>query len=394
MTRRKLGLMVVLTSVFALLVAACGSDPTATPAPTNTPVPTVAMDAPTPTPDPFTAEWEALKAAAAAEGELIGSFCCAFGSRMVPFIEEAEQALGIKLVSSTGSSRQQWDKVSAERDAGVYSLDIWTGGLNTSNNRLLPGGALASIKDLLIHPEVLDESLWFKGSHFWGDNALTSELVFAYGGSASPADITYNTDLVDPASITSYNDLLDDRFKGKIVMRDPRTAGTSQGTALFYMLMGPEWLKTLLTEMDAVITDDALQAANGLATGKYSICLFACGTEVEAAREDGLPVQEEFPYPMEEGSRVSTGGNTLMAVENPPHPNAQKLFINWFLSKDGQGWWQRITGEMSLRIDLPLDAVEETNRREEGKEYILMERDPNFQVLLNEAVDYAIQVIP
>jgi len=393
MALRKLGLMVVLTSVFALLVAACGSDPTATPAPTNTPVPTVAMDAPTPTADPFTAEWEALKAAAAAEGELISFFCCAFGGSIGPFVEEAEAALGISIVTSTGSSRQQWDKVKAEREAGVFSLDIWTGGLNTSNNRLLPGGALGNLKSLLIHPDVLDESLWFQGSHFWGDNALTSELVFAYGGSATPANITYNTDLIDPADITSYADLLDEKYRGKIIMRDPRIAGTSQGTALFYMLMGPEWLKTLLTEMDAVVTDDARQAADRLANGDFALCLFSCGTEVENAREAGLPVQEEFPNAMEEGSRVSTGGNTLMAVKNPPHPAAQKLFVNWFLSRDGQDWWQRITGEQSLRNDISIDAVEPANRREAGKDYILMERDPDFQILLNEAVNYAIEVM-
>ena len=96
---------------------------------------------------------------------------------------------------------------------------------------------------------------------------------------------------------------------------------------------------------------------------------------------------------MEEGSRVSTGGNTLMAVKDPPNPNAQKLFVNWFLSKDGQGWWQKITGDQSLRDDIDVDAVELTNRREAGKDYILMERDPDFQVLLEEAVSYAIEVM-
>jgi len=395
MTRKNLGLIVVLTSMFALLVAACGSDPTPTPRPTSTPTPTptLAPGVPTPTPDPFVAEWEALKAAAAAEGELIAFFCCAFGGSIGPFIEEAETALGIKIVSSTGSSRQQWEKVKAEREAGVYSLDVWTGGLRTSNTRLLPGGALGNLKSLLIHPEVVDESLWFQDSHFWGDNALTSELVFAYGGSASLAEISYNTDLVKPSDVPSYQDLLDPKWKGKIIARDPRIAGTSQGVALFYMLMGPEWLKSLLTEMDMVITDDARQAADRLANGDFALCLFSCGTEVENAREAGLPVNEEWPNVMEEGSRVSTGGNTLMAVKDPPNPNAQKLFVNWFLSKDGQGWWQKITGDQSLRDDIGVGAVEITNRREAGKDYILMERDPAFQVLLEEAVNYAIEVM-
>jgi hypothetical protein len=61
MKLQKFGMLVVLASVFALLVAACGSDAT----PTAVPTATAATDAPTPTPDPWVAEWDAMKAAAA-----------------------------------------------------------------------------------------------------------------------------------------------------------------------------------------------------------------------------------------------------------------------------------------------------------------------------------------
>ena len=392
MIRRRAAALAIIGSILALLISGCGSDPTATPIPpTATPVPVAAE--PTPSPDPFLAEWAALKAAAAAEGELIAFFCCAFGRNGKDLMVEAEKELGIKIVMSTGSSRQQWAKVEAERAAGVYSLDVWTGGLRTSNNRLLPAGALSNLKELLIHPEVLDESLWF-GGHFWGDNHKESNKVFAYGGGASLAEITYNTDLLDPAEITSYKDLLDPKWKGKIIARDPREAGTSQGTALYYTLMGKDFLRDLLTTQDITFTSDARMAAEQLALGAYTICLFACGTEVEAARKDGLPVQEDFPNALEEGSRISTGGNTLMALDGAPNPNAQKLFVNWFLTKDGQDWWQRITATQSLRNDIPIDVVTPTGRREAGKTYILMERDVNFQATLEEAVNFVKEVMP
>ena len=383
MNRRKLGMLAILAGVFAMLAAACGSDPTATPSPT----PTQASQA-TPTPDPVAAEWAALKAAAAQEGELIAFFCCAFGDRIQPFIDEAEDALGIKITSSTGSSNQQWQKVQAERAANVYTLDVWTGGLNTTNRQLVPGGALTDLKSLLFHPEVTDESLWFEGQ-FWADVDLNK--VFAYGGSASGAEISYNTNLVDPSEITSYWDLLDEKWKGKIVARDPRIAGTSQSTALFYLLMGPEFLEQILKEI--VIVEDARQAAEQLAQGTYALCLFACTQEVQAAREDGLPVQEEWPGAVEEGARVSTGGNTLVAMDHPKNPNAQKLFVNWFLSGDGQTWWQRITEEQSLRNDIPTDMVKSNSVRDPNKDYLLFERDPNFQQKLDESLEFARQVL-
>ncbi len=391
---RKTMLVLMFAGVFGLLVAACGGDdPTATPtAPPATP--TSAADDPA-----FQAEWDALVAAAQEEGELVTFLCCALGNDIDPYIPAFEQEFGIKWINSTGSSRQNWDKVQTERAAGKYELDVWTGGLRTSNSRLLPGGALSDLKSLLFHPEVIDESLWFGGAHFWADfefapDATTNlNRVFAYGGSASLAEITYNTDLLDPNDIQSYADLLDPKYKGKIIARDPRLAGSSQSTALYYLLMGEDFLRSLLTEQDIVIVDDALQAANQLALGKYAICLFACGTEVRAAAEQGLPVASEFPHPLEEGSRISTGGNTFMAVDRAPHPNAQKLFANWFLSKAGQTIFQQVTADQSLRTDIGTDGVDAENIREAGKTYLMFERDPDFQEKLQASVDFAIEVL-
>ena len=391
---RKTMMVLVLAGVFGMLVAACGADdPTATPTPPAATPTSASEDA------AFQIEWDALVAAAQEEGELVTFLCCALGSDIDSYIPAFEAEFGIKWINSTGSSRQNWDKVQTERAAGKYELDVWTGGLRTSNSRLLPGGALAELKPLLFHPEVIDESLWFGGAHFWADfefapDATTNlNRVFAYGGSASLAEITYNTDLLDPNEIQSYQDLLDPKWKGQIIARDPRLAGSSQSTALYYLLMGEDFLRSLLTEQDIVIVDDALQAANQLALGKYAMCLFACGTEVREAQEQGLPVASEFPNSLEEGSRISTGGNTFMAVANPPHPNAQKLFANWFLSKAGQTIWQEVTHDHSLRTDIGTNGVDAENIREEGKTYLMFERDPDFQAKLQASVDFAIEVL-
>ena len=128
---RKLAL--VLLSMLALLViaAACGSDPTATPRPTATPIPPtptpvpVMADDPMPTPtpeptvDPFEADWEALVAAAREEGRLDAFICCALGRRFDAHIDAFQQNFGVEIVSATGSSRQQADRVLAERAAGM-----------------------------------------------------------------------------------------------------------------------------------------------------------------------------------------------------------------------------------------------------------------------------------
>ena len=111
-----------------------------------------------PTPTAEVPEWEmkwaALQEAAAQEGQLVGFLCCGVGGglNIRGVLEVFEDKFNIEVVNSTGSSREQWDRVQAEREAGRYTLDVWMGGLRTSNSRLLPAGALAPLKPLIFHP--------------------------------------------------------------------------------------------------------------------------------------------------------------------------------------------------------------------------------------------------
>ena len=120
MSIRIIGSIAASALAFAALALGCGSDPTATPTPAPTPTPTAVMAAPTPTPepvDPFEAEWEALIAAAQEEGKLDAFICCALGRVFDGHIDAFQENFGIEIVSATGSSRQQADRVLAERAA-------------------------------------------------------------------------------------------------------------------------------------------------------------------------------------------------------------------------------------------------------------------------------------
>ena len=65
-----------------------------------------------------------------------------------------------------------------------------------------------------------------------------------------------------------------------------------------------------------------------------------------------------LPKILKEGYPVGMGGNGLTAMKNPPHPAAAKYFINWFLSREGQIFYQKLTGNFSLRNDIPRDGVD------------------------------------
>lgn len=402
MMKRTLLLTAALASVAALAAAACGSDPTPTPtSPPPTPTPTAMPAEPTPTPrameptatptpmvDPFEEEWAALIAAAQEEGKLDAFICCALGRRFDAHLDAFQANFGIEIVSATGSSRQQADRVLAERAAGVYSLDVWTGGLSTTNTRLVPEGALTDIRPLLIHPDVLDGDAWYFGDLFWGDPE--KKYIVGYGGNASNAPISYNTDnLPDPTVIQSYVDILRPEFVGKIVARDPREAGTANNHP-FYFDQGLDetYLTPLFRDMELVIASDARQAAEWLAQGRFTLCLFSCGTEVEELKDQGLPVEDQFPHPLTEGATIGTGGNNIFVLDQAPHPNAAKLFVNWMLGPEGQTLYQEANGDNSLRIDIPKDNVKSGNLPKEGIEYLVPSIDPEHQSKIDEGLNW------
>jgi ABC-type Fe3+ transport system substrate-binding protein len=50
--------------------------------------------------------------------------------------------------------------------------------------------------------------------------------------------------------------------------------------------------------------------------------------------QQGLPVGQ-IPG-LKEGGTLSSSGGTLSLLQNAPHPNAAKGFVNWLLSREGQ----------------------------------------------------------
>ncbi len=342
----------------------------------------------------FEEKWKDLIKAAQKEGKVVAFICCSVGrgSRVRDVMGHFEKKFGIKVINSTGSSREQWERVRAERRVGRYSLDIWMGGLRTSTSRLLPAKALRPLKPLIFHPEILDESAWYAGINYVDPQ---HQYVLPFAANARAASIMYNTKLVNEKEIQSYWDLMDPKWKGKIVFESFALAGQAQTTAFFFLhpKIGPKWLRELHSKMKPTIAPNDRTAGEWTAIGRFQLCLLSCdGRNLE---RQGLPVKR-FDRPLKEGATLSTGGNALMAMANAPHPNAQKLFVNWWLTREGQTLMQKAdgpgSGQDSLRIDIPKDDVDPVDRRRPGVTYIYDEADPDFSENLEKAMAYIRQV--
>jgi iron(III) transport system substrate-binding protein len=311
-------------------------------------------------------EWEKTLAEARKEGQ-VNIYIYRYERVLEDFKKEYP---GINVVSVAGRGNELTTRLMTERRAGKYIADVYSGGTGGNYNVLYKGKVLDPIKPALILPEVVDESKWFGKEHRYAD--ADGKYVFAYLASPSDAQLAFNSNLVNPKDFKSYWDVTNAKWKGKIVSLDPRDGGLGATMQFFYYNpeIGPEFIRKFFGGMDIQFAKNFRQITDWLAQGKFAICM-GCKDSMRA-KNQGLPVEDFDTTRWKEGSSFSAGGGSLSLLNQTPHPNAAKVFINWFLSKKGQIALQKL-GDVddppnSRRVDIPKDDVPLTNRlAPEGK---------------------------
>ena len=190
----------------------------------------------------------------------------------------------------------------------------------------------------------------------------------------------YAVNALNPAEFKSYWDFLNPKWKGKIVARDIRIAGPGGDNMRFFYhhpALGPKFIHRLFSEMDLTLTRDFRQGIDWLGQGKFPLAIFFSGSDVKAAAHQGLPVDVIDNSRFKEGAPLGVGFGTLSLLKNAPHPNAAKVFLNWFLSREGQSDFQKTSAkyidagaEGSLRTDIPKDEIPPRNRLSTDVKYL------------------------
>ena len=284
----------------------------------------------------------------------------------------------IQVVTASTPAAETGPRLMAERRAGKFLWDVCLCGPTTPFGVLYPAKALDAIKPALMLPEVVDQTKWWEGKHHYMD--AEGSYIFVFLGSVDMPNVYYNKNIVEPKEFKSYWDLIQSKWRSKIIALDPRQPGRQRvGARLLYNIpeLGEKFLTRLFTEMDVTLSREDRQALDWLALGKYSLCLF-CGN-ADAAKTQGLPVEEFDVYRWKETPAIYSGSNGTLALMNQaPHPNAARVFINWLLSREGQASFQKIMNSPdlvveSMRIDIPKDPVPAPQRRIAGTKYIILD---------------------
>jgi iron(III) transport system substrate-binding protein len=305
-------------------------------------------------------EWEKTIKAAEAEGG-VNVYVVDYPRFTVSLFQKFYPKIKLNMVDGP-SGPALTSRLMAERRAGKYQADLYIAGQGTHVSILYPAKALAPMPAAFILPEVKDESKWFKGKHRFVDPETRHSFVFqGHRG----LYVSVNTQQARAEEIKSWWDVIHPKWKGKIIGYDPTIAGVARNV-LWYLSMnkslGPEFMTKLYGDMQLTVSRDHRQLVDWLASGKAAICVPCDDAELTAAKEQKLPV-ETVIHTLKEGDYIAGGQGVISLITPSPHPHGAQVFLNWFLSREGQSLYQEQSVKSgqrnanSRRMDISKDVI-------------------------------------
>ena len=184
--------------------------------------------------------------------------------------------------------------------------------------------------------------------------------------------IVYDQKQVRVEEIDELHELLDPKWKRKVVLNDPLLAGA--GGSLFRWLwraLGPDratdFMGNIRAQAGAVDRDQRRQI-EWVAQGKYAWLLGPNSSMLYQLGRRGLKfgILPEFK---DYGTHVGTGAGCIALMTRAPRRNAALAFINWFLDRDGQTAWSKALDLQTRRVDVSLEHIPPYLRVKPGVKY-------------------------
>jgi ABC-type thiamine transport system substrate-binding protein len=160
-------------------------------------------------------------------------------------------------------------------------------------------------------------------------------------------------DRVSAEEIRSVRDLLDPKWRGKVISSDPRTGDALQSAAAVSNRWGNQMMRPLLVDQrPKFITASGWNSA--LATefvrGPYPIAQGLRPKPLADAQAEGLAQNIKYLDLPDADFVPSTA---MLYLDQAPHPAAARLFANWILTREGQTVLTNSLPTNSARTDVP-----------------------------------------
>jgi iron(III) transport system substrate-binding protein len=265
--------------------------------------------------EPITPE---LIAAAKKEGQIIY-----YTSTDLPVAERLAKAFETKYpdiavrVERTGAERV-FQRIGQEYSSSIHAVDV----VNSSDAAHL----IVWKRDGILAPFVPEDvAKFYPPEHRDPDGQFASWRVWL-------SIIAYNTNLVKAEEAPrSFADLLDPKWKGKIVKAHPGYSGTIM-TATYQMQRDLGWsFFEQLAKQNIMQVQSSADPPKKLELGERAVMADGNEYNIFQMKEAGRPVE---PVYASEGSPLIIGPNGIF--KGSPNPNAAKLFQSFCFSRDAQ----------------------------------------------------------
>lgn len=299
-------------------------------------------------------EWETLVAAAQKEGTLV------IVANMIPKARDAltsafRSKYGINVEWVVGRPAELVAKIKAERNAGLSSFDVGFLGRTPLVNDIKPMGIALPLEPMLVLSEVKDPKNWRRGNIPYMDKDKIGIDVCLFANSLYHR----NVNMVGENEILASLDLLNPKWKEKMVMSDPSISGAANAwfTWLVVGILGKEkglqFMKDLVAQKPVMMRDERL-LTESVAKGKYAIGIAPSMSAPAEFIQMGAPIAF---IDVKEPRSLSAGWAVISAFKDAPHPAAARLFVNWLLSKEGGTIFAPAAGYASTRVDVPPEGI-------------------------------------
>ncbi len=267
-----------------------------------------------PPPEPIT---QALIDAAKKEGQVVY-----YTSTDLPVAEKVAKAFEAKYpditvrTERTGAERV-FQRIGQEYSSNIHAVDV----VNSSD----AAHFIVWKRDGILLPYVPEDVAKFPVEHRDVDGQFASFRVWL-------SIIAYNTSMVKPEEAPkSFADLLDPKWKGKIVKAHPGYSGTIM-TATYQMQRDLGWsFFEQLAKQNIMQVQSSADPPKKLDLGERAVMADGNEYNIFQMKEAGRPVE---PVYATEGSPLIIGPNGIF--KSSPNPNAAKLFQAFCLGREAQ----------------------------------------------------------